>query len=98
MPIITLPDGTQKSFTEPLSVQAIAQSIGAGLANAAIAGRVNDQLVDTSFIIDKDASLSIITDRDPEAVDILRHSAAHLLAQAVKRLFPYGTSHHWSRH
>ncbi len=88
MPIITLPDGTQKAFPEAVSVHDVAQSIGAGLAKAAIAARVDGQLVDTSFIITHDSSLAIITERDPEAIDILRHSAAHLLAQAVQRLFP----------
>ena len=85
---ITLPDGSKKSFASPVTVQEVAASIGAGLAKAALAGKVDGRLVDTSFVIDHDAHVEIITDRSPEALDILRHSTAHLLAQAVKRLFP----------
>ncbi len=88
MPIITLPDGSQKHFAQPLSVADVAASIGAGLAKAALAAKINGRLVDTSFIIQEDTALSLITDRDPEGLDILRHSCAHLLAQAVKNLFP----------
>ncbi len=88
MPTVTLPDGSQKSFPEPLSIHAIAQSIGAGLASAAIAARFDGKLVDISFMVTQDGPLSIITDRDPEALEVIRHSCAHLLAQAVKRLFP----------
>jgi threonyl-tRNA synthetase len=88
MPIITLPDGSQKHFAQPLSVADVAASIGAGLAKAALAAKINGRLVDTSFIIQEDTALSLITDRDPDAVGILRHSCAHLLAQAVKTLFP----------
>src|SRR3982074_1302600 len=88
MPNIRLPDGSLKSFPAPLTVAEVAQSIGAGLARAALAGKVNGELVDTSFRIDSDAELSIVTERDPEGLDILRHSTAHLLAQAVKELFP----------
>ncbi len=88
MPVITLPDGSQRSFDAPVSVYDVAASIGAGLAKAALAGRVNDALVDTSHIIDADVELAIITDRDEEGLDIIRHSTAHLLAQAVKELFP----------
>ena len=88
MPTVTLPDGSQKTYPEPITIHGIAQSIGTGLANAALAARFNDHLVDTSFLVDKDGTLAIITDRDPEALEILRHSAAHLLAQAVQRLFP----------
>lgn len=88
MPTITLPDGSQKSFAEPITIHAVAQSIGTGLANAAIAARFNGQLVDTSFTVHEDGALSIITERDPEALEVIRHSAAHLLAQAVKRIFP----------
>jgi len=87
MPIITLPDGSQKQFSQPLSVAEVAASIGAGLAKAALAAKINGRLVDTSFIIQEDSALSLITDRDPEGLDILRHSCAHLLAQAVKSLF-----------
>ncbi len=88
MPTITLPDGSQRSYDQPLSVADVAASIGAGLARAALAGRVDGKLVDTSFRIDKDASLSIVTDRDAEGLSVIRHSTAHLLAQAVKQLYP----------
>ncbi len=85
---ITLPDGSQRPFENPLSVADVAASIGAGLAKAALAGKVDGQLVDTSHRIDSDATLEIVTDRHPDALEILRHSTAHLLAQAVQRLFP----------
>lgn len=88
MPVITLPDGTQKTFDKPVTVADVAASIGSGLAKAAIAGKVNDKLVDTFYLIEHDANLRIITDRDPEGIDIIRHSTAHLLAHAVKSLFP----------
>src|SRR3954468_8967448 len=88
MPTIRLPDGSTKSFPAPLTVAELAQSIGAGLARAALAGRVDGKLVDTSTLIDADAEVSIVTERDPEGVEILRHSTAHLLAHAVKELFP----------
>ncbi len=88
MPNIRLPDGSSKSFPGPVTVAEIAQAIGAGLARAALAGKVNGKLVDTSHRIDADADLQIITERDPEGVDILRHSTAHLLAHAVKELYP----------
>jgi threonyl-tRNA synthetase len=88
MPNIRLPDGSSKSFPNPVTVAEIAQSIGAGLARAALAAKVNGKVVDTSFRIASDADVSIITERDPEGVDILRHSTAHLLAHAVKELFP----------
>ena len=88
MPNIRLPDGSSKSFPGPVTVAEIAQSIGAGLARAALAGRVNGRLVDTSFRIDSDADVTIVTERDPDGLEIIRHSTAHLLAQAVKELFP----------
>ncbi len=88
MPVITLPDGSQKAFDRPVSVAEVASSIGAGLARAALAGRVNDRLVDTSYVIDGDARLSIVTPKDPAGLEIIRHSTAHLLAQAVQSLFP----------
>jgi len=88
MPVITLPDGSQREFGQPITVAEVAQSIGAGLAKAALAGRVNGHLVDTTFLIDGDVTLDIVTDKDPEGVDIIRHSTAHLLAYAVKELFP----------
>jgi len=85
---IKLPDGSLKSFEGPVQVSGVAAAISAGLAKAALAGRVDGKLVDTSFLIERDAELSIITDRNPEGVEILRHSTAHLLAHAVKELFP----------
>ncbi len=88
MPIITLPDGTQKVFDKPVTVQFVAQSIGAGLAKAALAGKVNNTLVDTSFEIKQDAKLSIITEKSPEGLEVIRHSCAHLLAQAVQSVYP----------
>lgn len=88
MPIITLPDGTQKTFDGPVTVQAVAGAIGPGLAKAALAGRVNEQLVDTGHEITTDASLAILTGRDPEGLEVLRHSCAHLMAMAVQELFP----------
>jgi threonyl-tRNA synthetase len=88
MPVITLPDGSQREFAQPVTIAEIAQSIGAGLARAALAGKVDGNLVDTSYRIETDAQVGIITDRDPEGLDILRHSSAHLLAYAVKDLFP----------
>ncbi len=88
MPNIRLPDGSSKSFPGPVTVAEIAASIGPGLARAALAGKVNGKLVDTSHRIDADADVAIVTERDPEGVEILRHSTAHLLAHAVKELFP----------
>ena len=88
MPKITLPDGTVKSFDNSVSVRDVAGSIGAGLAKAALAGRVDGELVDTSYVISNDAELSIITAKNDEGLDIIRHSSAHLLAQAIKRLYP----------
>ena len=88
MPVITLPDGSQREFSQAVTVAEIAQSIGAGLARAALAGKVDGLLVDTSHRIENDALVGIVTDRDPEGLEILRHSSAHLLAYAVKELFP----------
>jgi len=88
MPNIRLPDGSSKSFPNPVTAAEVAQSIGAGLARAALAARVNGKLVDLSHRIEADADLAIVTERDPEGVEVLRHSTAHLLAQAVKELFP----------
>jgi threonyl-tRNA synthetase len=88
MPVITLPDGSQRTYSEPVSVEKIAADIGPGLAKAALAGKVDGALVDTSYVIDKDANLAIVTDRDADGLDVIRHSTAHLLAQAVKQLFP----------
>jgi len=88
MPVITLPDGSQRTFDAPVSVLDVAADIGPGLAKATLAGVVSGQVVDASYIIDQDISLSIVTDRSDEALDIIRHSSAHLLAMAVKELFP----------
>ena len=88
MPVITLPDGSQRHFDAAISVQGVAADIGAGLAKAALAGVVDGREVDTSFVINGDVSLSIVTDRDEAAIEIIRHSTAHLLAQAVQQLFP----------
>jgi threonyl-tRNA synthetase len=88
MPQIKLPDGSLRSFDAPVSVAAVAASIGAGLARVALAGKVDGRLVDTSFVIDRDCDLSIVTERDSEGVDVIRHSSAHLLAAAVKELHP----------
>jgi threonyl-tRNA synthetase len=88
MPVVRLPDGSTRSFDQPVTVAAVAQAIGSGLARAALAGRVDGQLVDTSFLIEQDAELAIVTDRDPDGLEILRHSTAHLLAYAVKALYP----------
>ncbi|WP_428852833.1 threonine--tRNA ligase [Imbroritus primus] len=85
---ITLPDGSRREFPEPVTVAEVAQSIGAGLAKAALAGRVDGKLVDTSYRIERDADLAIVTDKDADGVDVIRHSTAHLLAYAVKELYP----------
>jgi threonyl-tRNA synthetase len=88
MPLISLPDGTQRRYDRPVSVADIAASIGPGLAKAALAGRVDGRLVDTSSVVEGDASVTIVTERDPDGLEIIRHSTAHLLAYAVKELFP----------
>ena len=88
MPAITLPDGSKRIFENPISVADVAADIGAGLAKATLAGVVNGEVVDASCVITEDATLSIVTDRSDEALDIIRHSSAHLLAMAVKQLFP----------
>src|SRR5579864_8428758 len=88
MPVITLPDGSQRSFDRPVMVDEVAGAIGPGLRKAALAGRVNGKLVDTSHFINEDASLAIVTDKDADGLEVIRHSTAHLLAQAVKELFP----------
>ncbi len=88
MPNITLPDGSRKRFDGPVSVAEIASSIGPGLAKAALAGKVDGKLVDLSHVIESDAQVAIVTEKDPEGLDIIRHSTAHLLAYAVKELFP----------
>ena len=88
MPNVKLPDGSIRQFDKPVSVAEVAAAIGPGLAKAALAGKVDGALVDTSFVIDKDGELAIITDKNPEGLDLIRHSTAHLLAYAVKELFP----------
>jgi len=88
MPVITLPDGSRREFPAPVTVAEVAADIGSGLARAALAGRVNGQLVDTSFRIERDTDLAIVTDKDADGIEILRHSTAHLLAHAVKELYP----------
>ncbi len=88
MPQIRLPDGSVRAFDNPVTVAQVAASIGAGLARAALAGKLDGQLVDTSHLIEQDADLAIITDKDADGLDLIRHSTAHLLAYAVKQLFP----------
>ena len=88
MPVITLPDGSQRSFEKPVTVADLAASIGAGLAKAALAGRVDGKLVDTSHLIDRDAAVAIVTAKDADGLEIIRHSTAHLLAQAVQAIYP----------
>ena len=85
---VRLPDGSERQFESPVTVAQVAASIGAGLAKAALAGKVDGRVVDTSHLITQDAALSIITDKDADGIDVIRHSAAHLLAYAVKELFP----------
>ncbi|MFA6179516.1 MAG: threonine--tRNA ligase [Candidatus Methylopumilus sp.] len=88
MPVIRLPDGSERSFDAPVTVAEVAASIGAGLARAALAGKVNGNLVDTSYLISENADLAIVTERDADGLEVIRHSTAHLLAYAVKELFP----------
>ncbi|AOV17190.1 threonine--tRNA ligase [Acidihalobacter aeolianus] len=88
MPVITLPDGSERRFDHPVSVGDVAADIGAGLAKAALAGRVDGRLVDLSYTITEDAQVAIVTSRDEDGLEVIRHSTAHLLGQAVKELFP----------
>jgi threonyl-tRNA synthetase len=88
MPVVTLPDGSQRRFDHPVTVDEVAADIGAGLRKAALAGRVNGKLVDTSYVISGDTNLAIVTEKDADGIEVIRHSTAHLLAQAVKQLFP----------
>ena len=88
MPTITLPDNSQREYDKALTVMQVSESIGPGLAKATLGGMVDDQLVDASYLLDKDSNLRIITERDPEGLEIIRHSCAHLMAQAVKELYP----------
>jgi threonyl-tRNA synthetase len=85
---ITLPDGSKREYPGPVTVAEVAASIGAGLAKAALAGKVDGKVVDTSYTIAKDSPVSIITAKDPDGLEVIRHSTAHLLAYAVKELFP----------
>jgi len=87
-PVITLPDGTQRSFDTPLTVMDVASDIGPGLAKATLAGRVNGELVDASYLINDDSEVAIITSKNEEALELMRHDAAHIMAQAVQELFP----------
>jgi len=88
MPVITLPDGSQRPFDQSVTVHEVAADIGPGLAKAALAGVVDGREVDTSFTIEQDASLAIITERDDAGLEVIRHSTAHLLAMATQELFP----------
>ena len=88
MPVITLPDGTKKDFKENLTIDDLSNSIGAGLAKATVAGKINGKLVDASEIISNDSDVIIVTNSDPEGLEIIRHSTAHLLAQATQQLYP----------
>ncbi|MEJ7667272.1 MAG: threonine--tRNA ligase [Casimicrobiaceae bacterium] len=85
---IRLPDGSLRQFDAPVTVAQVAAAIGPGLAKAALAGKVDGKLVDTSFLLERDSAVAIVTDKDPEALEVIRHSTAHLLAYAVKELFP----------
>jgi len=87
-PVINLPDGSQRSFDSPVTVMDIASDIGPGLAKATLAGRVNGKLVDASSLIHDDADVAIVTSRDEDALELIRHDAAHVMAQAVQELFP----------
>ena len=88
MPVVTLPDGSERKFDQAITVMDVAADIGPGLAKATLAGKVNGELVDASYLIEEDVELAIVTERDDEALEIIRHSSAHLMAQAVKQLFP----------
>ena len=88
MPVVTLPDGSSRSFDQAVSVHDVAADIGPGLAKAALAGKVDGRLVDTSFMIGSDAELAIITSKSEEALELMRHDAAHVMAQAVQELYP----------
>ena len=88
MPTVTLPDGNKLDFDAPVTVREVAERIGSKLAKAALAGTVNGTMRDLSFTVAEDATVSIITDSSPEAVELMRHSAAHVLAEAINRVFP----------
>ncbi|MDZ7808941.1 MAG: TGS domain-containing protein [Arhodomonas sp.] len=88
MPVITLPDGSERRYDQPVSVMDVARDIGPGLAKATLAGRVNGELRDACDLIDSDAELAIVTPKDEAGLEIIRHSCAHMLGQAVKQLYP----------
>lgn len=88
MTVIRLPDGSEKVFDHPVTIKEVAESIGPGLARAAIVGKVNGKIADLSRLIETDSDLALITDKDAESLEVIRHSSAHLLAHAVKELFP----------
>ncbi|WP_456267353.1 threonine--tRNA ligase [Kushneria sp. AK178] len=88
MPVVTLPDGSQRQYESPVSIMTIAESIGTGLAKAAVAGRIDGELVDTADVVDHDAAVAIVTAKDQEGLEIIRHSCAHLIGHAVKQLYP----------
>ena len=88
MPVITLPDGSQRAFENAITIADVAMDIGPGLAKAALAGKIDGQLLDTSYLIEADVELAIITDRDEDALEVIRHSTAHLMAMATQELFP----------
>ena len=88
MPVVTLPDGSQRAFDAPISIHDVAFDIGPGLAKAAIAGKVSGELVDTSFVITQDTDLAIVTSKDEQGLEVMRHSCAHMMAQAVQDEFP----------
>ena len=88
MPLITLPDGSTRQFDHPVTILQVAEDIGPGLAKATLAGKVGDDVVDASFLIEADATLSIITNKSDEALELIRHDAAHVMAQAVQELYP----------
>src|SRR5690606_4948230 len=88
MPVITLPDGSKREFDQPVTLMQVAESIGPGLAKATVCGRINDQLVDACELITHDADVVLITGRDAEGLDVIRHSFAHLVVHAVKQLYP----------
>ena len=88
MPVITLPDGSTREFETPVTVMSVAEDIGPGLAKATLAGRVDGDLVDASYVIEADAEVAIITNKSEEALELMRHDGAHVMAQAVQELFP----------
>ena len=88
MPIITLPDGTKKDFKENITIDELSNSIGSGLAKATVAGRINGKLVDASEVISDDSDVVIVTNSDPEGLEIIRHSCAHLFGHAIKQMYP----------